>query len=209
MTISVDGRSARWDEHRASRRHELVEDTLRAIRQHGPAVGMDEIAAAAKTSKTVIYRHFGDRIGLYAAVVDATLDYILRNLREAITDSDTMDLVSGITDAYLRLVERDPEIYFFVLSRPISHDGRDAVQGLTNRLGDEIAAVLADRLREQGRDPSPSETWGHGLVGFIRAATDNWAADGQRRARAAIVADVTNLFRPAFTSTTASRKDSK
>lgn len=181
-----------------------MEGTLRAIRQHGPAVGMDEIAAVAKTSKTVIYRHFGDRIGLYAAVVDATLDYILRNLRLAMTDSDPMGLVSGITDAYLRLVERDPEIYFFVLSRPISHDGRDAVQGLTNRLGDELAAVLAERLTEQGRDPSPAGTWAHGLVGFIRAATDHWAAAGQQQARSAVVADVTDLFRPAFT-----RKDSR
>lgn len=204
MAISVDGRSARWEEHNAARRDELVQDALRAIRQHGPGVGMDEIAAVAKTSKTVIYRHFGDRIGLYAAVVEATMGYILRNLREAITDSEPMELVAGITDAYLRLVERDPEIYSFVLARPISHDGQDAVAGLTSRLGDELAAVLTARLAERGRDTAPACTWAHGLVGFVRAATDQWADDGRKRPRADVVADVTELFRPAFADLTAS-----
>ena len=59
----TDGRSTRWDQHRAARRRELVEATLRAIREHGAAVGMDDIAAEAGTSKTVVYRHFTDRQG--------------------------------------------------------------------------------------------------------------------------------------------------
>ena len=50
-----DGRSTRWDQHRAARRRELVDATLRAIRQHGAGVGMDDIAAVAGTSKTVVY----------------------------------------------------------------------------------------------------------------------------------------------------------
>lgn len=170
---------------------------------------MDEIAAMANTSKTVIYRHFGDRIGLYSAVVEATMDYILRNLREAMTDPDPMELVGAVTDAYLRLVERDPEIYFFVLARPIAQDGRDAVQGLTNRLGDELAAVLAARLTEQAREPSSAGTWAHGLIGFIRAATDHWTATGQQRPREAVVDDVTEIFRPALTGTPGQRKDNR
>ena len=66
---TTDGRDTRWATHREQRRRELVEDTLRAIRKHGAGVGMDEIAAQAGTSKTVIYRHFGDRAGLIAAAI--------------------------------------------------------------------------------------------------------------------------------------------
>ena len=54
----VDGRASRWEEHRRQRRVELVDHTVRAIRQHGAGVGLDDIAAQAGTSKTVIYRHF-------------------------------------------------------------------------------------------------------------------------------------------------------
>jgi acetyl-CoA C-acetyltransferase len=39
----VDGRSSRWDRHRAQRRQELVEATLRAIRARGAGVGIDDI----------------------------------------------------------------------------------------------------------------------------------------------------------------------
>ena len=53
-TPSPDGRSTRWDQHRATRRRELVEATLRAIRRHGAGVGMDEHAAMAGTSNTLI-----------------------------------------------------------------------------------------------------------------------------------------------------------
>ncbi len=77
---SPDGRSTRWDQHRATRRRELVEATLRAIRKHGAGVGMDDIAAVAGTSKTVIYRHFSDRQGLYAAVCESVDALILHNL---------------------------------------------------------------------------------------------------------------------------------
>jgi AcrR family transcriptional regulator len=70
----------RWDEHRITRKRELIEHALRAIRKHGAAVGMEEIAAQAGTSKTVIYRHFGDRAGLYAAVVANVHDYIHEGL---------------------------------------------------------------------------------------------------------------------------------
>ena len=78
-----DGRSSRWDEHRLARRQELVEATLHAIREHGAGVGMDEVAATARTSKTVFYRHFTDRAGLYTAVAERVDATIIRDLSRA------------------------------------------------------------------------------------------------------------------------------
>ena len=65
-----DGRDSRWERHREERRAALVDATIRAIRTHGAGVGMDDIAAEAGTSKTVIYRHFDDKAGLYRAVAE-------------------------------------------------------------------------------------------------------------------------------------------
>ena len=81
-----DGRSSRWDEHRLTRRAELVEATLLAIRTHGAGVGMDEVAATARTSKTVFYRHFTDRAGLYTAVAERVDATIIRGLTRAAGD---------------------------------------------------------------------------------------------------------------------------
>jgi AcrR family transcriptional regulator len=128
VSTTTDGRSTRWDEHRATRRRELVEATLRAIRKHGAGVGMDEIAATAGTSKTVFYRHFTDRDGLYAAVSASVDALILRDLGQAVgaaggdltaTDSSPRAVIAGAIDAYLRLVEKDPEVYRFVVNAPL------------------------------------------------------------------------------------------
>ena len=202
MATTVDGRDARWAAHRITRRRELVEHALRAIRRHGAGVGMDEIAAQAGTSKTVIYRHFGDRAGLYAAVGEAVHAYILSDLTAALHLSDPADLGRLTTDlaaAYLALVERDPEIYRFVMSPPIdTGTPLDPAAGLPTLIGDRIEAVIAHHLLETGQDPARAATWGHGLVGFIRAAADRWMASDPRPPADQIVSHITTLFVPAL-----------
>ncbi len=205
MATTVDGRDTRWAAHRVTRRRELVEHALRAIRQFGPGVGMDEIAAQAGTSKTVIYRHFGDRAGLYRAVAQAVHTYILEDLTAALRLTDVTDigrLTADLADSYLALVERDPEIYRFVMSPPIDSAVTpvDPAAGLPTLIGDRLEAALAHQLRETGQDPSCATTWGHGLVGFIRAAADRWMASDPRPPRHEIVSHITALFVPALTA---------
>lgn len=196
-TAPRDGRSARWEVHRQHRRRELVEHTLRAIRRHGPGVGMDEIALEAGTSKTVLYRHFGDRNGIYVAVVEAVDALILKDLGEVADHAgyapngslaDVSGVITAMVQTYLHLVERDPEIYAYVVSRPLLDAAAldacgsqidDPVLTLTGRIGDQLSSILAAHLRRTGRDPEPAVTWGHGIVGFVRAAADHWVTLGR------------------------------
>lgn len=205
-TQRIDGRDARWTQHRTRRRRELVESTLRAIRKYGAQVGMDDIAAEAATSKTVIYRHFQGRTGLYLAVVDSVDQRILANLEQATRDTDPLDiaaLISAMVDGYLQLVEKDHEIYRFVVTRPILDGDLDAdpVAGLTGRIGAEVTAAITRYLRHHELDTGSAPTWGHGVVGFIRAATDHWLATDHPRSRAEVVTDVRVLFDRAFPTT--------
>ncbi len=203
---TTDGRDTRWAEHRVARRAELVEHALRAIRRHGAAVGMDEIAAEAGTSKTVIYRHFTDKAGLYVAVVDSVDELILREITAAAggvlpaeppasVRAQLRLLVSAVVDSYLRLVERDPEVYRFVVARPLLDrpPEQDPVAGMTSRIGDHVADVIAAQLRSRDADPAPAAVWGQGLVGLIRAVTDHWLAATDPLPRPALVALVTDL----------------
>lgn len=203
MATTVDGRDSRWVEYRAVRRRELVEHALRAIRRHGAGVGMDEIAAQAGTSKTVIYRYFGDRAGLYAAVVDAVHTYIHDDLTATLhlTDPDDLpQLTANLANAYLALVERDPDIYRFVLNRPLEGPAAsvDPWGGLPDVMGDHLEGAIAEHLVAHGQDPACAATWGHGLVGFIRASADRWMASDPRPPRAEIVDHVCRLFDPAL-----------
>ncbi|MCC2593505.1 TetR/AcrR family transcriptional regulator [Tessaracoccus sp. OS52] len=201
-TTASDGRATRWEGHNLQRRRELVEATLRAIRKHGPGVGMDEVAAQAGTSKTVIYRHFGGRTGLYTAVVESVQDFIRSKLApslDAATDIDPSRLVRQLTDTYLSVVERDPEIYQFVVTRPLGTDPVvDPVTGITGRIGDEVSAAFRVWLKANDLDPRAANTWGHGVVGFVWAIADKWITTGHQRPRADIVEFTARLFEPAF-----------
>jgi AcrR family transcriptional regulator len=189
---TTDGRSTRWDEHRASRRRELVEATLRAIREHGAGVGMDDIAAAAGTSKTVFYRHFTDRSGLYAAVSESVDARILRDLGTAMeegtngADPDLANaagnpraIIAAAIGSYLALVERDPEVYRFVVNAPLldTPSGGDPALAVTSHIAEQMSALIAPALTSVGRDPSAAPVWGAGVVGMVRAAADQWLAD--------------------------------
>lgn len=182
---SSDGRSTRWDEHRLSRRRELVDATLRAVREHGASVGMDGIAAAAGTSKTVFYRHFQDKQGLYAAVSARVDALILRDVMAAVGSpgSDLVeatgsprDLIAAAIDSYLRLVERDPEVYRFVVGAPLLDHGpvADPASGVTHHVADQLGSVIAQALEGSPQGAGAAGVWAHGLVGMVRAAADQW-----------------------------------
>ena len=173
-----DGRDRRWDDHRAERRRSLVEATLRAVRQHGSGAGMDEIAAVAGTSKTVLYRHFADKGQLYLAVTEAVHGLIAHDLRASVERAGAQDArgaVAAAVDAYLALVERDPEVYRFVVERPLlaggqSPDGTDPVRGLVQLVAQQVGETLA----AAGAPADRAATWGHALVGMVRAVADAW-----------------------------------
>ena len=170
----VDGRAARWEQHNVDRRRALVEDAVRAIRELGPGVGMDEIAARAKTSKTVLYRHFGDKSGLYRAVVESVEQYILRKL-----PLDDAELV--------------------VASRPTGEvPTEDPVLTITTHIGNAVAEAMRAWLGREGLDEDPANIWAHGVTGFIWAVADRWIVTNLRRPRAEVVAYIDSFFAPAF-----------
>lgn len=198
MNSQLDGRDTRWAEHRLQRRKALVESTLRAIRLRGANVSLDDIAAEAGTSKPVFYRHFGDRPGLYLAVVEKVSQFILDDLRSlpGWQHDDPCVLVRGLAHGYLRLVQRDPEIYRFVMSRPlVEGPAEDPVAGLTMRIGEHVAEIL----KANGYESTRADTWGHGMVGCVRAATDQWMRAGMSQPVHDVVNDLAALLGPALT----------
>lgn len=208
-TTTTDGRHSRWDGHREQRRRELVEATLRAIRRSGASVGMEEIAAEAGTSKTVFYRHFQDRSGLYHAVTEHVDQLIMRDVTAAVRPGldrtqawlgSPQDFLAAAIEAYLRLVEDDPEIYRFVMAAPLlsarERGTSEVAAGLTQQIGHQIGDLFSAALRHLDQDPSPAELWGHAVVGLVRAAADQWLAAGASASgtsRAEVTRQLTDL----------------
>ena len=104
-----DGRSARWDAHRAERRAELVLAAVAAIDTIGPAAGISEIARAAGVSKPVLYRYFDNQDDLYGAVGRWGADEVMSRLLPAIlTEEPVRDRVAAGVEAYLATIEEHP-----------------------------------------------------------------------------------------------------
>ncbi|PRY12604.1 TetR/AcrR family transcriptional regulator [Kineococcus rhizosphaerae] len=192
----ADGRTTRWAEHRRRRREELVTAALRAITAKGAGVGMDEVAAAAGTSKTVLYRHFTDKEDLYLAVAERVNSRILRELGQASrTAGGPREALAAIIGAYVHLVEADPEVYRFVvqhpfLERPLSSD---PVQRISATVADETARTITAQLRVGGARDSSADPLAHGLIAMIRTAADRWISSPDRVPADTLVHDLTQL----------------
>ena len=157
---------------------------------------MEEIAAEAGTSKTVVYRHFSDRTELYVAVCTRVASQLLPKLRDSIESSDQpRQMVAAAIETYLAFLEADPELYRFVvhqqvLDRPAD---RDPISNLSDLVGDQAAAIVGLALERAGHDPRAAGPWGHGVVGMVRSAADWWLRSDRPMLRGELAAHLTDL----------------
>src|SRR6185503_13694774 len=84
------------------RRAQLLDAADRAIQRDGPDVSMAAIAAEAGVTKPIVYRHFGDKAGLYRALAERHTDELLASIRTALTSPAGLRArAEGAVDAYL------------------------------------------------------------------------------------------------------------
>jgi AcrR family transcriptional regulator len=162
---------------RVQRRAELVQAAMRAIRQHGPDVAMDNIAAEAGVSKPILYRHFLDKGDLYMAVSETATQRLRAALLSGLdSEPDPRTLLRLVIETYLSFIEQEPDLYRFVVrrsftDRPLS---RDPVTTNAALISQALATIFRDRLRSLGMDPGGAETWAYAGVGMVQAAGDWW-----------------------------------
>jgi AcrR family transcriptional regulator len=178
---SGDGRAERWSAHRTSRRKELVRAARHAIHRMGPDASMEEIAAAAGTSKPVFYRYFGDKSGLQRAVGEAVAERMQAKLQAAAEIASTEhDGLRAMVDVYLQMAESSPNVYAFV-TRGAGPDTA-AVQGAMpvhffSAVTAMIEAPLRHHLESRGRagiDLAAASFWPPAAIGMVRAAGERW-----------------------------------
>lgn len=165
------------DARRLERREGLLDAAVEAIRRDGPTVSMEVIAAEAGVTKPIVYRHFGDRSGLVAALAERFSDDLMGALRSSLTrDAEPRELLVGTIDAYLAFVEREPNLYRFLVQHV--GGGAEELTGFVRQVAQEVALVLGERLREVGFDSGAAEPWAYGLVGMVHFAGDWWLERG-------------------------------
>ena len=159
---------------RERRREELLDVADRVTQRRGVAVSMDEIASEAGITKPVLYRHFGDKDGLYEALTERYVDELKTALKPATRASEPRDRLAAAIDAYLAYVEREPERYRFLLHASERPRTAGIVADFRRRHIAECAFTAEDNLRRAGIDPGFAEPWAQCVSGMIRAAGTSW-----------------------------------
>lgn len=183
------------------RRRELLEAADRVVLRDGPGASMNAIAAEAGITKPILYRHFGDKGGLYAALAKRHTDALLESLRVALdAPAERRERVERTLDTYLAAIEARPQVYRFLM-----HPSDAAAPGeqgfdvglhsapVLRRMGEELAQVIEERIDLGPGSAQLARVWGHGIVGMMHAAGDWWL--GERPcSRAELVSSLADLL---------------
>jgi len=185
----------------AGRREQLLAAADRVVQREGSAASMNVIAAEAGITKPILYRHFGDKGGLYRALAERYIDTLLARLRAALlTRGGLRARTHATVDAYLAAVEEQPQVYRFLVQRAAVEepDVRGQVVGFVRRFGDELAMGIASEPELAGVDPQRAVVWAQAIAGMVQGVGD-WWLDHPEVSRATVVDEVAALIWEGFT----------
>jgi AcrR family transcriptional regulator len=167
--------SERAAKRAAARRKQLLAAADRVIRRRGPDASMDEIAAEAGVTKPILYRHFGDKDGLYAALVERYMRTLYDAAEQALDEPNPRRRVAAAVGAFLEAVEREPQVFRFV--RRVTTEQRQAAD-VAGAFVAGHAATIAQATRQDlerlGLDADAADPWAHGIVGMMQFVAAWW-----------------------------------
>jgi len=183
----ADGRVTRWAGHRQERHDDLVAQARLSVHHRGPDVSMEEIAADAGTSKSLMYRYFADKTALQVEVARLVVQEIGDALAEAIAAQQTpREALRAMVDVYLEMIEHSPNVYAFV-----TRDG--VVEHFLGSVTELVAASFARQMTGERDRTAEAAAWSAGAVGFVRGAGEWWLTHPRRRPdREVLAAQVTS-----------------
>jgi AcrR family transcriptional regulator len=182
------------------RKTSLLEAADRVVQRDGPDASMNVIAAEAGITKPILYRHFGDKGGLYSALAARHIDDLLARLRAALLTRGGLEARTRATvDAYLAAIEERPQVYRFLVRRAAVEEAgvRGEVEGFVRRFGDELATGIQHEPALGKVDALRARVWAHGIAGMVQAVGD-WWLDQSDVPRRAVVDELTELLIAGF-----------
>lgn len=174
----VDGRTTRWNDHKAGRRRHLVAAAIELIGTDGIDVGVQQIAAHAGLPRSVVYRVFNDRSDLDEQIRSGILADLTAELEPAMQPEGTISgAVERAIRTYVGWIVANPRLHQFLSVGSARNRTTDspAVSGSRK----EFAYRLTDLLRLVDVEPAvgrTAESVAFGLIGFIDGTVNHWLA---------------------------------
>jgi AcrR family transcriptional regulator len=150
---------------------------MRALAEHGPDVGMDQIAAEAGVTKPVLYRHFTDKADLFVALGQRGTEILFDRLIPAMNNEEApVPRIRKSLDAFFSTVEEHPNLYRVLVRRSFAKATveQDIVAEDKELIANALSALLGDYLRSLDIDSGGAEPWAHGIVGMVQNVSEWW-----------------------------------
>ncbi|TDQ53371.1 TetR/AcrR family transcriptional regulator [Actinorugispora endophytica] len=170
---AAGGRAVRGRDPR--RRRAILDAADEVIQRDGPDAPMTAIAARAGISKPILYRHFGDKSGLYRALAERHVDPLMERVRAELHGRAGLRARARATvGAYLGMISGNLNLYRFLMHRATAEDPRTRgdVGMMVRRLCEELAEMLV--VEGHVTDPVRAQVVAHAVVGMVRAAGEWW-----------------------------------
>lgn len=191
-----DARRDRWRKHRIARRAEFVEAALKALDEHGPELGMEDVAAAAGVTKPVLYRHFEDKADLYVALGQRGTELLFERLMPAINaELAPVPRIRMALNAFFTVIEEHPNLYRLLARNSFADKPVDADVVAEDKevIATALTALLGDYMRMFNMDSGAAEPWAYGIVGMVQN-TGEWWLDKRTMSRDSVVEYLTQII---------------
>jgi AcrR family transcriptional regulator len=159
-------------------RESLLAAAERLIREKGPSVSLDAIAAEAGVTKPILYRGVGDRDTLVNALAQRLTARMTADVGKLVSEaSDSRDALRRLVGGYLKYAEADRHLYLYVTLNGAGDDRVRKSLILADGTAVQFAEGIAAYRTAQGAEPSVATTWAYGLVGALHFVTLWWLRD--------------------------------
>jgi AcrR family transcriptional regulator len=160
---------------RQARRRQLLEAALEIFTSRGyHAAAMDEIAERAGVSKPVLYQHFPGKLELYLALLDESVDTLIKTVGTALrSTSDNRDRVNATFSAYFDFVASQGEMFRLVFESDLSNQPavRERLVGADRKCADMISLVIKE---DAGLADDEAHLLSISLVGMAQVSARYW-----------------------------------
>ncbi len=178
-----DGRRLRWLAHNQARRRVIIDAAIRVLERSEPGedIQVQLIAEEAGLARTVLYRHFHDRVDLDLAVQQKICKDLGRELLPALSfDGEVVVIIRRIVDAFVKWATAHPTLFWFVeleLPGPGPHPLAVSIESV----GEQIELLMNTVVQYHGMELSADDRagldpWVFGLIGQVFSSVRRWSS---------------------------------
>jgi AcrR family transcriptional regulator len=175
VTASPQARPVSTRLPRPARRRQLLGAAREVFVAQGyHAAAMDEIAERAGVSKPVLYQHFPGKLELYLALLDESVDELVKIVQDALASTtDNKQRVPATFKAFFDFVGGTGEAFRLVFESDLSNE--PAVRERLGRAMRECADMVSQFIREDaGLGDDEAHLLGMALVGMAQVTSRYW-----------------------------------